>query len=294
MRPYFFLGGNRGLTKLITGQFFYVNTEDRSITPWLLHAGSWELFVDDILCALARPGDVFVDVGANVGYYTVKIGSKVGPTGKVHSFEPNPETFGFLLDNVMINDLLGRCDLHQAAVGADPGEAWFSCKSTEPGGGVVRDQPVGAENETRVRVLRLDDVVPDGRADLIKIDVEGFEPQALRGMRGLLDRSPEAAVVVEMSYAQWAAFGDPITLLVEAAGGRELFRIDPSGRLAALPAGPALRLVLETGPVTYILMLPPSRKPQIAGFLGRDRAASSQLSRLRRLRNRFRAWLRGD
>ena len=160
MRPYFYLGDHRALTRLSTDEFFYVYTEDRSITPWILLGGHWEVFVDDLLCALARPGDVFVDVGANLGYYTVKIGARVGAAGRVHSFEPNPLMYGFLFDNVEINGLTGRTALHRAAAGGQAGEAWFSFKRREPGGGVVHEERRGAENEFRVPVVSLDEAVP--------------------------------------------------------------------------------------------------------------------------------------
>jgi FkbM family methyltransferase len=296
MRPYFYLGGNRGLTQLIGGEFFYVNTEDRSITPWILLGGYWEIFVDDILCALARPGDTFVDVGANMGYYTVKIGGRVGPEGKVYSFEPNPHMFDFLSDNIMINAFEGRSQLFKTAVGAEAGETWFSFQKREPGGGAVHEECLGVENEIRVPVVRLDDAIPADRpVNLIKIDVEGFEPQALKGMRGLLTRSPDAAVVVEMAFEQWARFGDPIAMLVEAAGGRDIYRIHHQGWIQALPKDDPAS-VLEEGFVSYLLLLPPTaeRRAQVQQFMdpAKDpRPVSLRLSRVQRLRKRLVAWL---
>ncbi|HET9160753.1 MAG TPA: FkbM family methyltransferase, partial [Caulobacteraceae bacterium] len=176
MRPYFYLGDDRGLTQLSGGELFYVYTRDRSITPWILLGGIWETFVDDILCALVRPGDTFLDVGANQGYYTVKIGVRVGPQGRVYAFEPNPLMHRFVLDNVDVNALSPRTVLTRAAVGAEPGRAVMAAPLEYPGGGQVLLSDSGVRNaETiEVDVVRIDDVVPaDVRADLIKIDVEG-------------------------------------------------------------------------------------------------------------------------
>lgn len=298
MRPYFYLGGNRGLTQLLAGEFFYVNTEDRSITPWILLGGYWEIFVDDILCALARPGDTFLDVGANMGYYTVKIGARVGPKGKVFSFEPNPHMFDFLSDNVMINAFQERAQLFKAAVGAESGETWFSFLRREPGGGAVHDERLGVEDEIRVPVVCLDDAIPaDQPVHLIKIDVEGFEPQTLKGMHGLLARSPDAAVVVEMAFEQWQRFGDPIAILREAAGERDIYRIHHQGWIQPLPKNDPAS-VLEEGFVSYLLLLPATeeRRAQVAKFLHADndtRPVSLRLSRLQRLRQRLSAWLNG-
>jgi FkbM family methyltransferase len=296
MRPYFFLGGNRGLTKLSSGEFFYVNTEDRSITPWILHGGYWEIFVDDILCALARPGDVFVDVGANMGYYTIKIGARVGPEGRVYSFEPNPETYEFLRDNVMINAFESRACLSKAAVGETAGEAWLSFERREPGGSTLRTEQLDLENEMCVPVVRLDDAIPaDQPVHLVKIDVEGFEPLALKGMKGLLARSLDAAVVVELSHVLWSRFGDPVALLSEAAEGRDIYRIHHSGHLQLLPKNDP-GSVLEPDFVSYLLLLPPTaeRRAQVSRFLAegrRDRPLSPQLSRVRRLGARLKSWL---
>src|SRR5262245_54360926 len=102
-RMYCYLGGNRALTQLSTGQPFFVNTDDRGIATWIMLGGIWETFVDDVLCRLARPGMNFLDIGANMGYYSVKIGGLIGPSGKIFSFEPNPEIYPFLKDNMEVN-----------------------------------------------------------------------------------------------------------------------------------------------------------------------------------------------
>ena len=295
-RPYFFLGGNRGLTQLSSGEAFYVNTEDRWITPWILRSGRWEVFVDDVLCALARPGDVFVDVGANMGYYSIRIGALVGPQGRVYSFEPNPETYEFLCDNITVNDFGARSRLFKAAVGDVAGSAWLSFERPEPGGSTLRNQQLGLANEMAVPVVRLDDVIEaDVAVDLVKIDVEGFEAPALRGMKAVLARSPDAAVVVELSYMLWAQYGDPVALLKEVAAEREIYRIHHRGHLQLLPKDDP-GSVLEPDFVSYLLLLPPTaeRRAQIAPLLkpSRDpRPYSLRLSRIKRLRKRLSQWL---
>jgi FkbM family methyltransferase len=241
---------------------------------------------------------VFVDVGANMGYYTIKIGSKVGPEGRVHSFEPNPETFEFLRDNVMINAFEARACLSKTAVGEDAGEAWLSFERREPGGSTLRTEQLNLENEMCVPVVRLDDVIPKDRpVDLVKIDVEGFEPLVLKGMKGLLARSPDAAVVVELSHMLWSRFGDPVAQLNEAAGGRDIYRIHHTGHLQLLPKNDP-GSVLEPDFVSYLLLLPPTaeRRAQVSRFLGEarsDKPLSLQLSRTHRLAHRLKSLLRG-
>ena len=86
MRPYYYLGNRRGLTRLASGEPFFVNTSDHGITSWIIMGGTWETFVDDILSNIVRPGDRVLDAGANQGYYTIRLGTIVGPEVRVVAF----------------------------------------------------------------------------------------------------------------------------------------------------------------------------------------------------------------
>jgi FkbM family methyltransferase len=296
MRPYYYLGANRGLTRLVSGQQFYVNTKDWNITPWIVDGGYWELFVDELLLALTGTGDTVADIGANMGYYTVKLGGQVGPNGRVYSFEPNPETYVFLRENVALNALEGVVRLHNAALGAEPGEALLNFDEAHPGGAAINpDHQEGPG--VRVPVLALDAVIEtDCPLDVAKIDVEGFEPLVLLGMKQTLARSPEAAVVVEFSYPAWSRFGDPRELLEQAAGDREIYLVHGNGRIEPLAAtGRSDRL--NPGFLSYVLLLPRSerRRSQVKRFLGgpNDRAPISyQLARRHILGRKLRRVLR--
>lgn len=270
MRPYYYMGDARALTQLSTGEPFFVNTKDRGISVWIIMGGVWETFVDDVLCALVRPGDVFLDLGANMGYYTVKLGTRVGPTGKVYSFEPNPELFTFLSDNIEINGFAGRAQAFPVAAGAEAGRSLLNFHYANMGGGWVTPPAELLEDSagTPVEVVRVDDVLPpDLKADLIKLDVEGFEPLALKGMTGVLARSPHAAIVTEVATAHWRRFGEPKDILREVAGDRLIFLIHHSGRLEHVPAE-ALGERLSPSFVSYVLLLPnrPDRLQQVRSF----------------------------
>jgi FkbM family methyltransferase len=270
LRPYFYLGNDRGLTQLSGGELFYVYTKDRSITPWILLGGIWETFVDDVLCALVRPGDVFLDLGANQGYYTVKIGVRVGPTGHVFAFEPNPLMYRFMAENVEINALGPRTTTFPVAVGDFQGRVAMAAPENYPGGGhvVLGDAGRSGPGTIEVDIVRIDDVLPaDSAVDLIKIDVEGFEPLAMKGMKATLARSPDCPIVCEVSLEQWSRFGDPVQMLREIAGNRRIFRIQVDGVLDELSDD--ILSALNASFVSYVLLLPPStaRYEQIARFV---------------------------
>jgi FkbM family methyltransferase len=257
MRPYYYLGGNWALTQLSNGLPFFVNTNDRGIATWIILGGTWENFVDDVLCALARPGQTFIDVGANLGYYTIKIGNLVGPSGRVFSFEPNPELFPFLAENIIVNGFSGRATAHRLAAGAATGHSTLQFTYSNMGGGHVA-VPGGTPgtNDVTVGIVRLDDILPPDQAvDLIKIDAEGFEPLIFQGMEGVLTRSPEAAIVTEISINHWERFGDPLEILDRVRGTRRTYLIGHDGKLT-LVASSDLRSRVSRAFVSYVLLLP--------------------------------------
>ncbi len=282
MRPYYYLGNGRGLTALTTGQLFFVNSRARDLTPWIVHLGLWETFVDDILCALARPGDTFLDVGANQGYYSVKIGGLTAPDGRIYAFEPNPVMYSVFCDNMNINGFDPRSQVFNVAAGDGAAKTSLVFQAHRPGGAHRDLHATAAEaghDRVEIDVVAIDDALPaDAVANLIKIDVEGHEPMVLAGMRGLLARSPDAAIVTEVSYHHWARFGDPVTLLREAAGDRRMFRIFHDGHIEELTDN--IEQAMDQTMVCYMLLLPRTDDAwaRVARFATTDEAAMAAVS----------------
>lgn len=137
-----------------------------------------------------RPGQRFVDVGANFGYYASLASSIVGPHGRVFAFEPSPVAQASLQKMVAQNKI-DNIELVQAAVGSSAGEIHLYL----PRSGPVHSPSIFPLDDNftphLVKMIALSDYAPlnDGRAiDLIKIDVEGYEPNVLEGMRSLIER----------------------------------------------------------------------------------------------------------
>ena len=123
---------------------------------------------------LLRPGDLFVDVGANIGSYTVLASAVCG----AHSIavEPDPETMLFLERNIEANGIGDRVTLVESALGAESGTARFTV-----GRDTMNRVATESDAETRgVRVETLDELLQDARPVLIKLDVEGFELRCAR------------------------------------------------------------------------------------------------------------------
>ncbi len=137
-------------------------------------------------------GGVVVEGGAYLGYVTVHAASAVGPGGRVVVFEPNAGIHDVLRRNLRANGVDDRVELLPSALGDTAGRARFFV------GADISNlfAPAGTETSTEVDVVRADDLV-NGPVDVVKLDVEGAEPAALRGMERILtgDRPPRTLLV---------------------------------------------------------------------------------------------------
>lgn len=185
-----------------------VDGRDLGLSARLMLDGFWDYAVVAFLARTLRPGQVAIDVGANLGLLTVLMADLVGPAGAVAAVEPNPALITLAARNLSLNGLAGRATLHQAAATDRGGELrWLRLDPTDPKNGhllppgAVTDR--GGLLEVEVPTLALDDLVA-GAADVVKIDVEGAEESVWGGMQGLLDRSPDILVLMEVNPARLA------------------------------------------------------------------------------------------
>lgn len=143
-----------------------------------------------ILHAL-RANDLFLDVGANIGSYTVLASGVCG--ARTIAFEPDPETAEHLSRNVEINELGSLVELHKVALGDAAGETAFTM-----GLDTVNHVALAGKAHTRVVPMRrLDDIPGICKAKLIKLDVEGFEARVLAGAHQVLASPSLIAVETE-------------------------------------------------------------------------------------------------
>lgn len=139
-----------------------------------------------------RAGEMFADVGANVGAFTILAAGVVG--ARTVSFEPSPETFEMLSRNVRLNGLQDRVRAVNAVVGRTAGTAQFSA-------GLGTENHVaaatGEKNSITVPVTTLDDEFAATPAVLLKVDVEGFETEVFGGAEATLKNPALQAIIVE-------------------------------------------------------------------------------------------------
>ena len=256
-RPFYCLDDGWALTHLDTGQPFFINTRDRNVTPWLLMGGHWETNVDRVMAAYVRPGMFVVDIGAHMGYYTVKLGSLIGPTGLLISFEPNPEMNAYTERNISINAI--NAELRKIGLGEKPGVATISFfKGNLAQASMTNIGP--ADYSFKVEVDTLDNSLAEYRpVDLIKLDAEGYEPMILRGGQATLSRSPDCAVMLELNLERWEQFSKLEELPGLIGEQRIIFAVTADGKLVRKEFS-ELRGFLSTCFLTenYFLFCPPT------------------------------------
>lgn len=155
------------------------------------------------LAHLMRPDDLFLDVGSNVGMYSVWVSGVT--KAKSIAFEPVPETYATLLKNIRLNALGDRIIAHQMAAGEESGT--ISMTASQGGLDHVVVGPIETGDTVQVAVNRVDSVCADYSPIAMKVDVEGFEMQALRGASNVLRNPSLKAIVIELQDWTLKKFG---------------------------------------------------------------------------------------
>lgn len=158
-----------------------------------IYCGLHEYADMSFLLHLLRPDDLFIDLGANIGSYTI-LASKVCQS-KTIAVEADPETTVSLVKNIHINDLERLVEVQKVAVGASHGETHFS-KGRDTTNQVLTASDVKLPSQI-VQLRRLDDIVGDRSPTLIKMDLEGYETEALKGASKTLANPSLVAIEIE-------------------------------------------------------------------------------------------------
>jgi FkbM family methyltransferase len=153
-------------------------------------------------------GGVFVDIGANIGYYTLLAHKRVTNSGRVLAFEPNPETANALRRNIELSGAR-NVEVFEVALSESPGEATiFRPVGQSHGLASMRNQGWAETEHYKVPAARLDDILPTNlqRIDFLKVDVEGAEGLVFRGAASTISRY-KPAILMELNQDAASRFG---------------------------------------------------------------------------------------
>lgn len=199
-------------------QLYVHDARDQCVSRRIRDEGIWEPFETSLLLELLRPGDVFVDVGANIGYFTVLAASRVGDSGAVFAFEPDPDNYRLLQANTALNAVAHRVTCVPAALSDTAGQGYLYLSADNLG-----DHRVYAGEEPRASVpidLYCGSEFLAGRLarlDLLKVDTQGSEFQVIAGLMPLLRALPRPPrVLIELT---------PHALREAASSGRALLEL---------------------------------------------------------------------
>ena len=189
-----------------------------------------------------RPGDVVVNVGGHIGYYTLLAARAVGPTGHVFAFEPERGNFALLVENVANNGYADRVTAVNKAVMAENGELRIYVSPDNAGDHHV--YAVGDDDRPSYAIegVAVDDYFAaraDRTVNVVKMDVQGAEPSALRGMHGVLDANDNVLLFTELAPPSLRDAGSSAREYVEGLtdAGFELHVIDEdAGTVTQTPA----------------------------------------------------------
>jgi FkbM family methyltransferase len=196
-----YLGDHLAVCRVLGNMKMFVDTRDHWLAANLMTDGYWESWITLAMLRVLKPGMVAVDVGANYGYYTILMARCVGRTGKVVSFEPNPELVALMRKSLFLSGIRHIDEIREEAAYSTTGdkvrfgiprqERWMNAR-------VVADEQPFEGTVIDVPTVRLDDVLPE-KVDFIKIDAEGGEREIWRGMAKTIENNPQLQVFLEFN-----------------------------------------------------------------------------------------------
>ena len=180
----------------------------------LTASGVWEPHVTEAFRARLGAGDICIDIGAHIGYYTLLAAKLVGASGHVYAFEPSPAVYRALERNLERNNVTNVTALNVAAGAGERAGVLYELAAGSSGNSslsprLLESPHAGTADEyapVEVEICAVDSRVPDhefGRVRMIKVDVEGYEVEALRGVERILAAGAPIAMIVELS-PEWS------------------------------------------------------------------------------------------
>lgn len=255
----------RGDIALVEAQGYkmYFNPRDMGLPRMLFMYGHYEKYATELFRKLVKWRDVFVDVGANLGHYTLIAADLVGENGKVFAFEPAPDNYALLVKSVEVNGYKNVTTVPKA-VSNRVGMTRLVLDPHESGQHRL-DNGADHGDSVSIEAVTLDDFFKDKekRVDVIKMDVEGAEMLVLEGMSEILKRNDNLTIFTEFSPTMLRRVGSsPEEYLKQFIGySFELFHInEKEEKLDPVDLDKAMRIGTEEKWTDFLCLKENTRK----------------------------------
>lgn len=233
-----YIGNDKMLVKLAYNAFLTISSKDLSLMPTLVLTGMFEVPLTKYFLTHVKPGQTVIDVGTNVGYFTLLASKLVGANGKVIGYEANPELVLNVKDNLAMNWTTENTKIINKAIYSKNAILNFLTSERFHGYSSIHEKPKDEnliDNYTSIEInaVSLDSELQDVEfIDLIKIDIEGGEYHAFLGMMGLIENKKIKRISFEWNRPMLGEDVQPFLLLISdllnRLGGR-LFFLDAEG-----------------------------------------------------------------
>lgn len=225
-----------GLARVLGRYKMFVNPKDDAVSAHIILDGFWEMWNTIFISRFVKPGMKTIEIGANLGYFSLLLSDLIGDKGSVIAFEPLSFNTELLERTMAINGFYGRCTVDRRAVSDKDGFSHIYVPIGNWGGGsiVVGENSFDTVTHEDVETITLDSYCEanDYWPDFIKMDAEGSEQAIWRGMQKVVERQHKLALMVEFDHHRvpnWRAwFGE-----MEAARFR-LYRVGYDAKLKRL------------------------------------------------------------
>ena len=220
------------VAKTIDGCELCIDTTNNSY-KYIYFLGEYESAISNIFRKIIERGDICLDIGANIGWYTTLFQKLVGPKGHVYAFEPVPHIFKQLKRNADLNSSLANVTINNLALGNEERTVDMHVFANMPDGHSSISTFGNTEFETFTsRMTTLDSYFAEHKIDnvsLVKMDVEGAELLALQGAEKLFQQDRLPVLEIEMALATTKGFGylpNDLIEYIRARGDYDFYAID--------------------------------------------------------------------
>lgn len=173
----------------------YLHRDDEVITPAILSNGHWRPEQGAFLRSVLSPGSIFLDIGANIGYFSLLASAAVGPSGRVFAVEPEPRNVDLIRANAWQNR---AWNVRALALAANAETGYGERRLTTGRGDTHRIADASEHPDMLVPSVRLDDLLKGERIDVVRLGVYGLAQEIVEGLSGVIADNPDIVLLCEL------------------------------------------------------------------------------------------------